>query len=316
MRRLRHIALLLVAVLSMTCSPHEFPDAEEQAFSLRILFDEEMPILPLKPSKVEDLAQPRYTLWVWRYENDSVFGDVPEYSRTFTRSALDELETTVYLPVLPAKYRVAVWVDWAGGDAGPGYDLTDPRHIMLPSEFPTGERARDAFALVTDYDLTDNLIVGETYQQTVTLHRPVAQLRIVAPEALTFITATGLDPTQLRATLRYSDPIHDGYDILWGTLHNLRSGVVLTGTPRYDVSGELVFISDFLLFPDAVGSLPVKFTLTDASGRELIVTAGDIPLRAGHKTTVAFDKLRPGDYSSDGIGIQSAFDAEIEITIE
>lgn len=325
MRRLLHMALLLVAALSVACSPHEFPGggsgAQEQDFSLKILFDEELPIqqqiVPTKEDGIaDDVAQPRYTLWMWRYENDIAFGVDPDYCYTFTRSALDDLETTLYLPILPAKYRMAVWVDWTGGDAGTGYDLSDPEHIVFPPEFPIGERARDAFTLVTDYDVKGYLIAGETYQKTVTLHRPVAQLRIVAPEALTFLALAGLDPTQMRATLRYPDPIPDGYDILLGTTNGSRSDVVLTGTPRYDISGELVFISDFIFFPDAAGSIPVEFTLTDLSGKELIVYSGNIPLRGSHKTTVAFDMPYGGADKPGGIGISPGFDDEIEITID
>lgn len=299
-------------MLSVACSPEQFAAGmwEVQDFSLSILLDEGLP--ETTPTKANGAAQPRLLVLLWRYENEVSFGKAPDYCYIFTPSAGSDLETTVTLSIPSAKYRLAVWMDWVGGDAGPGYELIPLGSAWLPSVFPVGESARDAFTVVTDCDVRGS---GGN-QQTVTLRRPVAQLRIVAPEALTFLTATGLDPTQLRATLRYPDPIPDGYDLLQGTAGSTRAGVVLTGTPRYEPSGELVFISDFLFLPDAADSIPVEFTLTDASGRELIVSAGEVPLRGGHKTTVAFDKLRPGDYSSGGIGIQPGFDDEIEITLD
>lgn len=321
MRRLPYIAFVLVAALSAACTPHEFPVTEpvapEQDFSLKILFDESLPDQQLiTPTKSGDAATPRYTILMWRYENDTAFGILPDYTRTFTRSALVELDTTIYLPVTPAKYRMAAWVDWVGGDAGAGYDLSDPEHVMLPSGYTAGEHAREAFTIVTDYDASGLYVAGEAYQKTVTLRRPVAQLRISAPEALTFLAMTGLDPSQMVATLRYPDPIPDAYDILQGRSTGSRTDVVLTGTPHYDTSGELVFVSDFIFFPDAVDTIPVEFTLTDLSGKELIVYSGSIPLRGSHTTTVSFETPYGGDEKPGGIGISPGFDDEIEITMD
>ena len=291
--------------------------APEQDFSLKILFDESLPDQQLiTPTKSGDAATPRYTILMWRYENDTAFGILPDYTRTFTRSALVELDTTIFLPVTPAKYRMAAWVDWVGGDAGAGYDLSDPEHVMLPSGYTAGEHAREAFTIVTDYDASGLYVAGEAYQKTVTLRRPVAQLRISAPEALTFLAMTGLDPSQMVATLRYPDPIPDAYNILQGRSTGSRTDVVLTGTPHYDTSGELVFVSDFIFFPDAVDTIPVEFTLTDLSGKELIVYSGSIPLRGSHTTTVSFETPYGGDEKPGGIGISPGFDDEIEITID
>ncbi len=302
-------------MLFVACTPEEFTASMSgvQDFSLRILLDEDLPSQQANAStKVNGVAQPRYLVLLWRYEDEVHFAQTPDYCHIFTQPASTDSETTFTLSILPGKYRLAVWMDWLGGDAGSGYELIDLGRAWLPAVFRAGERARDAFAVVTDCEVSGT----GSNQQTVTLHRPVAQLRIVAPEALTFLTATGLDPSQLRATLRYPDPIPDGYDMLSGTTGSTRAGVVLSGTPRIDASGELVFISDFLFFPGTAESVSVEFTLTDASGRELIVKAGDIPLRGGHKTTVVFDKLCSGDYASDGIGIKNGFDDEIEITLD
>ena len=321
MRRLRIPTLLLTAaVVLAACDPHEFPVSEGgdpmRDFSLRLVFDEELPEhQQVLPTKAGETAQPRYMVLLWRYEREGAFGLDPDYSYSFTRSALADLDTTIYLPVRPAKYRVAAWVDWTGGDAGSGYDTSDPEHIVFPAEYPTGEHARDAFTMVTDYDLSGYLTAGETFQKTVTLRRPVAQLRIVAPEALSFLALTGLEPSQMKATLRYMQPIYEGYNILMGTLVGSRSGVTLTGTPRYDASGELVFLSDFLFFPDESATVSIEFTLTDLSGKQIIYFAGEVPLRGSHSTTVSFDTPYGGDDKPGGIGISPGFDDEIEVPI-
>ena len=321
MKRFLRILPVLLAALSAACSPHEFPVSGPgdlgKDFALRIVLEDDLEDLPqITPTKSGQIASPRYTMLFWRYRDGDAFGGEPDYSVTFTRSSLADLDTTIYLPVLAAKYRMAGWVDWAGGDAGPGYDLSDPGRIMLPAEFATGERARDAFAVVADYDVDAYHRAGEGYQQTASLQRPVAQLRIVAPEALTFLALTGLEPSSMRATLRYTAPVPDGYDLLQGTTAASRPDVTLTATPRYDTSGELVFVSDFLFSTDAGTTIPVAFTLTDQSGNQVIVYSGDIPLRRGHATTVSFDLPYGGDVKPGGIGIDPGFDDEIEINLD
>lgn len=322
MRRFRlKTFLFAAAVVLAACDPHEFPVSDGgdamRDFSLKLVFDDELPDhQQVLPTKAEEAAQPRYTILLWRYEREGAFGLDPDYIYSFTRSAIAELDTTIYLPVRPAKYRVAAWVDWTGGDAGSGYDTSDPEHIVFPAEYPTGEHARDAFTMVMDYDPSGYLTVGETYQKTVTLRRPVAQLRIVAPEALTFLAMTGLDPSQMQATVRYKQPIYEGYNVLMGTLVGSREGVSLTGTPRFDASGELVFLSDFVFFPDESAKVTIDFTLSDLVGKQIIVFSGEVPLRSSHSTTVSFDTPYGGDEKPGGIGISPGFDDEIEVPID
>lgn len=314
------VAALLAAMLLAACDPHEFPvngsgDAGRD-FSLTLSFADELPdYRRITPTKAGEEARMRYRVLLWRYANESAFGLDLDYSYAFERTDVAELDTTIYLPVDPAKYRVAAWVDWVGGDAGPGYDLSDPERIRLPEVYESGEHARDAFTVVTDYDVDGLYANGQTYQKTVILRRPVAQLRIVAPEALTFLARTGLDPSQMRATLRYTSPLPDGYNILLGTTFGARRDVTLTGTPRYDTSGELVFLSDYIFLMDDA-SVSVEFTLTDLSGKEIIVWSGELPLRNSHATTLSFDTPYGGDDKPGGIGISPGFDDEIEVPID
>lgn len=318
MRRLPYIVFVLAAALSTACSPHEFPGGDpERDFSLKMVFDDELPAHQLiTPTKAGEAAQPRYTVLLWRYVNGTAFEAVPDYTFTFTRPALSDLDTTIYLPIRPAKYRIAGWVDWVGADAGSGYELSDPERIMLPADYSFGEHAREAYTFVMDYDVEGCYVAGETYQKAITLRLPVAQLRIVAPEALTFLAMTGVDPSEMLATLRYGAALPDGYDILQGKTGTSRSDVVLTGMPRYDTSGEMVFLSDFILMADTLMEIPVEFTLADRTGRQLIVYSGNIPIRLGRTTTISFDMPYGGDDKPGGIGIDPGFDDEIEIIID
>ena len=320
MRRFRIPTLLLAAAVALTaCDLHEFPGDtgdSRRDFSLKLAFSDELPELQnIAPTKAGESAKLRYTILLWRYENQTVFNVRPDYSFTFQRSSMSELDTTIFLPVNPAKYRVAGWVDWVGGEAGPGYDLTDPEHVVYP-DYSSGEYVREAFTVVTDYDVDGMYAAGETYQKTVTLERPVAKLRIVAPEALTFLTMTGLDLSEMNVTLRYTMPIPEGYNILTGATYGVRSNVTMTCKPRLDTSGELVFVSDYLFLADDNAAITVDFTLSDTSGKDLIDYSGEVPLRDNHSTTVSFDTPYGGDEKPGGIGISPGFDDEIEVPID
>lgn len=315
------VAALLAVLLVAACDPHEFPGSGSgeagRDFSLTLSFTDELPeyrhITPV--TKAGEAARMRYTILLWRYTNASAFGLDADYCFSFERTAVAELDTTIYLPVDPGKYRLAAWVDWVGGDAGEGYDLSDPEKIRIPQTYASGEHARDAFTVVTDYDTDGYYAAGELYGKTVTLHRPVAQLRILAPEALTFLARTGLEPSQMRVTLRYAKPIPDGYNILLGSTLGSREDVTLTGTPRYDSSGELVFVSDYI-FLTGDAAVSVAFTLTDLSGKEIIAWSGEVPLRGSETTVVSFETPYGGDDKPGGIGISPGFDDEIEIPID
>ena len=322
MRRFRLKTLLFAAaVVLAACDPHEFPVSETgdalRDFSLKIQFEDLLPDHKVidAPTKAGGVPEPRYTVLLFRYQGESAYGQAPDYAYSFTRNSLADLDTTIFLPIDPAKYRVAGWVDWV--DDAPYYDLSDPGRFVFPEDYAAGEYARDAFAFTADYDVSEFIVAGEMFSKTVTMRRPVAQLRFVAPEALTFLSDMKMNADDMRATLKYTAPIPDGYDLQGDITWSTRSDVSLTDTPRMATSGELVFISDFLFSTDEGTTVSVEFTLTDATGKQLAAFAGDVPLRRAHATTVTFTSISSiqGE-KAGGIGISPGFDDEIEVPIE
>ncbi len=321
MRRLRtHILLLAVAVLFAACDPHEFPVSGKgdalHDFSLNLQFDDLLPDYKLIDisTRAGAVVEPRYTVLLYRCLGESALGPDPEYSYTFKRRSVIDLDTTIFLAVDPARYRVAGWVDWV--DDAPYYDLSDPMDIVFPQDYSEREYARDAFAFTTDYDVSDKIVAGEVFHKTVTLQRPVAQLRFVAHEALTFLSDMNMAAAEMTATLRYTNGIPDGYNLLLGTATKLREGVLLTAVPYMDTTGDLVFVSDFLFSTDEGTTESVDFTLKDAAGNLIAAFTGEVPLRRAHATTVTFlydsssHVVNPG-----GINISPEFDEEIEVPI-
>ena len=298
------------------CSPHEFPESESGTYSVRLVFDEDLPLLttvrPLTKAG-SDAAETRYTVQLFPYRGELVFAMDPEYTFTFTRDDIDDLETSFTLPMTDARYKVAVWTDWTDMSGGASYDPANFEHISMSESYLTGERQRDAFFGSADIELSHE---GLKEPVTIMMHRPVAQIRFILPEAMTFLTGRGIEASSLRATLRYTAPLADRFNLLLGQSSGAREGVSFTSVPWIDPSsGALVFCSDFVLTNDVEEQVVVDFSLTDASGAVLFTYQGEVPVLRAHRTDVSWG-YSPGDVDKPGgVGIDPGFDTEIEIHI-
>lgn len=319
MKRLSIItALLLGGLLAAglaSCSPHEFPDDYYgRRFRVRLVFDEDLPQLRvIRPSTKAGYAagRTRYTAQLFRYQDESAFGLNPEYTFSFTRKDLWDLDTTIVLPPVGDKYKLALWVDFADDDDSVSFRPTSFERIVLSKEYRMGERARDAFFGTLDIDpdaLEDEGVL------TLLMQRPVAQIRFILPEALTFLTGRKLDLGGLHTTLRYTAPVPDTFNLLRGRSSGARSGISVQVTPEIDPSsGALVFCSDFVLAEEEQTSVSVYFGVRDDDGALLFSYTGDVPVLRAHRTDIVYGNTSdmPG-----GIGIDPGFDWEIEIPIE
>ena len=255
--------------------------------ALQLRFDNDIPTFQETAALTRAVAgaQPHYTVWLYRYWGEEIDGSSPDYTYSFDRSSSD-LDTTVFLPVDPARYRVAAWVDWVAEE--PCYERSNPQTISMTDGYPSWEHARDAFAFTADYDIASDDLDDVSHGRVVTLTRPVAQLRFVAPEGHKYLSLLNLDASALEATLRYTSAVPDGYDLLEGTVSGTRSDIVLRSTPRLDASGALVFLSDFLLSTDEGTSVSVDFLLKDKTGKEIAAYQGEVSLQRGQASIITF----------------------------
>ena len=327
MRHLARIGLLLAAVAWLVaCNPHEFPVSGDgdptRDFSVRLVFEEDMESLTVDGQSTKAEGKPhgyRYALQLFRYQGESQFGMSPAFTYEFSRTSnVVALDTTVYLPIDPAHYQVFVWVDRLDPEGKAYYDASSFDAIRVGADYAAGMSARDAFFGQTDLDLSGVVVAGERVQRTLHLSRPVAQLRFVAPEALTFLSYTGgVTMDRMRAVLHYTAPLADGYDVFRDATVTTRDDVRVEMKPVLDMSGELLFVSDFVFAPAGTdGTVSVDFALTDLEGNPISSFTGDLPVRRGWTTTVSF--ALPdlgGNNKTGGIGISPGFDDEIEILI-
>ncbi len=328
MIRIVKIGLLLVTgALLVACSPHEFPVSDggdpAQDFSVRLVFEEDMESMTVDGQSTKAESVPRgyrYAVQLFRYQDGgSQFGLTPVFKYDFVRtSSVVALDTTVFLPIDPARYQVFTWVDRLDDAGAPVYDASVFDDVRIGSDYAAGANMRDAFVGQVELDLSGVIVAGEKVQRTLHLDRPVAQLRFVAPEALTFLSYTaGIGIDQMRATLRYTAPIPDGYSLFRDATGATRSDVSVAALPAWDMSGELLFCSDYVFAPAGKdGSVSVEFSVVSTDGKPICSFSGDVPVRRGWTTSVTFEiPDLGGDNKTGGIGISPGFDEEIEVNI-
>lgn len=314
-------AVLGVLLLALSaCNPHEFPEAgggvAGRDYPVRLVFNDGMPELrTIEATKAGDAAaaplRARYNVQVFRYTGQVQYGLDPDYSFSFTRSGWEDLDTTIYLPVDPYRYKVAVWTDRIGSDGEPVYEAGDFEHICYAPDFGPGPR--DAFFGTADVDL--NSQASDTPAR-LELDRSVARIRFILPEALTFLSGRGIDASSITSTLRYTSALPDGFNLFLRSPRAERAaGGSFTATAELDYDGDLVFCTDHLLAGGTERSVGVEFTARDASGATLYSYTGEVPILRGHVTTVSFKRSGGSDDRPGGIGIDPGFDGEIEIPI-
>ena len=161
-------AAWLAAVLLAACSPHEFPvsptgdPARDFSVSLRFAdgLDELRTIRIGTKTDASAAARTRYTVQLYRYTSGITFRPEPDYTYSFTRGGEADLDTTIFLPVDPTRYKVLGWVDWVPVGGSPYYDVSDFEAISLAEEYVPGVAARDAFVGSVDLDLSGNTAAG------------------------------------------------------------------------------------------------------------------------------------------------------------
>ncbi len=328
--RLKYASLCgcILGMLLGACDPHEFPSSgggdPGKDFSVRLQFDDALPELRTLSGLTKASGQParyRYTVELLRYLDDVSLKLTPDYVFSFTRSErISVLDTTVYLPIDPARYRVMVWMDRLDEEGNAGYDISNFEYITMAGSYETGKGFRDAFVGSKVLDLEGLTTAGSVVQESLTMTRPVARIRFYAPEALTFLSQAGVDAASMKVTLRYTSPIGDGYNVLRGKTMTTIDNVTLTATPEMNTDGELEFITDFLFTPPEGMVLDVDLKVTDNREHVLASFVGEVPILHGHETLATGDDGGGGGGGggggqSGGIGINPGFDSEIEVPI-
>ena len=327
MRHLRPFFLFaLAALLAASCDPHQFPtEGEGGDFPVRLRFHYDLPVhrtieIQTK-AKAEARPRARYTVQLYRYVGEYDYTVAPVFGLSFTSEEISDLDTTLCLPVAPERYKLLAWTDYVDEAGKPYWDASDFDGISLSSDYRGGAVARDAFRGGGTLDLSGLKAAGLTRELTVEMRRPVARVRFLIPDALTWLSAKGLAVSDLRASLSWSDALPDVYDVFGDRFSGRLGGAGFTVEPYLDDEGFLVLCMDHVLTgPDGLTAV-AAFRLATAGGQDLGSWTGGVPLLRGNRTDILLRPSvtpPPGPDDTDtggGIGIDPTFTSEIEITI-
>ncbi|MCR4859286.1 MAG: hypothetical protein K5910_01325, partial [Bacteroidales bacterium] len=178
----------LAAMLAVSCDPHHFPEDSGEGFSLTLHFNFDLPVhrtieaQTKAKAKADPQPRARYTVQLHRYVDEYPYTEAPQYIFSFTRDEIEDLDTTIFLPIAPDRYKVLAWTDYVDGHGLPYWDATDFNEITLVSDYAAGKYARDAFRGSSSLDLSGLLAAGMHRDLTVEMTRPVARLRVIIPD--------------------------------------------------------------------------------------------------------------------------------------
>ncbi len=323
-QRLTSFLLACAALLAASCDPHQFPSGDGD-FAVQLRFHYNLPLHRTlegrTKAKAESRPQARYHVQLFRYVGEYDYTVAPEYSFSFVRGELEDLDTTLVLPVAPERYKVLAWTDYVDAAGKPYWEAEDFNEISLPDGYAGGRYARDAFRGGGMLDLSALKAAGLSRVLTVEMTRPVAQVRVLIPDALTWLSSKAVSASSLQAFLSWGAALPDGFDLFGDRSTASRQGAAFSAVPELDDEGNLILCVDHVLTGADGLTLPASFRLTGADGAELAVWDGNVPLLRAHRTDIILRApLPPGpdDPSTDtggGIGIDPQFQTEIEITI-
>ena len=318
----------LTALLAASCDPHQFPTDGSKDFSVRLHFNFDLPVhqnLDGLLTKAKAAARPkaRYNVQLFRYLGEYQYTVAPEYTFSFTRNEVEDLDTTLFLPVPPERYKILAWTDWVDASGIPYWDASDFNAVALAPDYSAGEFARDAFRGGGQLDLSGLLAAGLSHELTIEMTRPVARVRFIIADGLNWLSSKGLSASSLLSSLKWGAALPDRIDLFGDRSSGEREGASLAAVPYLDDEGALVLCVDHVLTGGDGLTVPATFSLRGASGENLGSWSGSVPMLRGHLTTVALREVTPtpppGPDDPDvdkqgGIGIDPTFGSETEIT--
>lgn len=199
MRSIHRLYILIVSVvLSVSsCYVHQFPDDGTLAeVNIQLYYDTDLPpFLTLevdsmltKSSSEMDL---RYILRFHRKLSDGSYARESEYSYTFTKDDVTDLNHNVTMYVPEGEYRLLVWSDYVlqGTDEDYFYDTQNFSGVIVNTDPYTGnDDSKDAFTGAVDVEVIRYGSQEDPVRAVVNMRRPLAKFVFITTDLDDFIT--------------------------------------------------------------------------------------------------------------------------------
>jgi hypothetical protein len=332
----RYTALLAAALCLWACHVHEFPvGSSEVDVTLHLAFDKSLPpfrTVEYPQTKAADAEtaglEVQYQIRLYR----GVPGDFeqePFLIQTYIGDDVTSLERDVTLNLKPGRYLAQVWVDFVSEEKGPAYEATDFRHIGLMGDYPGGDVRQEAFYVQCELPLETLITAGSTYEDTLTLKRPLAQYRFIATDKEEFLkfwsrerairhgssVKTAIPESQLNTyavRVVYPQYLPNAFNLFTDHAADAGTGYSFWTRMQLREDGDVDLGWDWVIVGPEEGVVVVALEFYDATG-EYISTVNNItvPLMRGQVTTVKGTLLTRGVDS--GVTIDPTYDGEYNV---
>lgn len=232
------------------------------------------------------------------------------------------------LPLHARNYRLAVWMDYVQeGDTIEDwwYDTSTLSPLINNGTYRGNSEYKDAFCGMQEVDLTPHRDEWNTVVPVdMTLGRPVGRYELIATDVQALrdkIAAGEAQGDNFTARIKYSDYLPVGIDVLTDELRNPLSYLSYEYDFRLSrIEGDEVSIGFDYVFCETEGSrIPVEVEIVDSENVTIARSIIRIPAERGMNVTVRNDFLTADPTQtgeSDGIGIDTSFDEEVEIEVD
>ena len=337
MKYIYSILLIVSTFLAVnSCYVHQFPkDGTPAQVDIQLYYDTDLPpFLTLdvdsmctKSSSERDL---RYILRFHRRLSDGTYARDAEYSYTFTKDDVTDLNHNVTMFVPEGDYRLLVWSDYVnqGSEEYLYYNTDNFTDIIMQTDPYTGnEDSKDAFTGSIDIQVVRYGSQEEPVKAVVNMRRPLAKFVFITTDLDDFITKM-IELGQTDGNPMDQNIDIEAYDVIFfyksfvPTEFNMFTDKPIDAKTGLRFHSKLERISDteaemgfdYILVNGTESSIIVAVGLFDKDGNQLSMTTDiEVPIVRSKLTTVRGSFLM--QEAGGGVYVDSSYDGDINIII-
>lgn len=331
------ILLIVSVILSVSsCYVHQFPkDGTPAEVNIQLYYDTDLPpFLTLevdsmftKSTSERDL---RYILRFHRRLSDGTYARESEYSYTFTKDDVTDLNHNVTVYVPEGDYRLLVWSDYVeqGSQDHLYYNADNFTDVIMETSPYTGnEDSKDAFTGSIDVQVVRYGSQEEPVRAVVNMRRPLAKYVFITTDLDDFITkmielseATGdpldqtIDIEAYDVVFFYKSFVPTEFNMFTDKPIDAKTGLRFNSTLKRISDNEAEMGFDYILVNGTESSIIVAVGLFDKEGNQLSMTTDiEVPIVRSKLTTVRGSFLM--QEAGGGVYIDSSYEGENNIYI-
>lgn len=327
--------IFIIALLTASCSVHEFPDEEKEVrVALQLKFTTDMPWSTfvsdnlLQSSGNRSLSQATQVRCIMRFykqtgsTRNDVSADYQEF--VYTTTVYDSCDNEVAVDVVPGNYLVMVWADLIHDAAGHSfYDATDFSDIKVQFPYHGNTDYRDAFRGTAEISQSDFYEEGSGKTFSIEMTRPLAKYEFISTDLKEFLlqetkaqtksdSKSAIDLNSYRILFFYDGYMPTSYSLFTDKPIDATTGVSFEGSFNLVSDEEVSLGFDYVFVNHKETTITVKIGLFNQAGELVSLTKPiDVPLKRSTHTLMRGRYLM--EKANSSVSIDPSYDDEYNI---